>query len=92
MTAARESEVFAGLQSVSSTRLDAVMDGFTDEQWNDLGQAFLDQIAMDVLGYLDVLDFDFNTDTDDALVILWLLYRRYNQRLPKHRQTTGGIR
>ena len=92
MTAVMEPAVFTGLRSVDSDHLDEVMASFTAEQWNELEQGFLDQIAMDVLGRLDGLDFDFNGDTDDALVILWRLYRGSDQRLLSSKQTTGGIR
>lgn len=87
-----DQDIFAGLRSVPSARLDEVMDGFTDEQWTGLAQGFLDQVWRDAMGYLDVLEFDFDPDTDDPLVILWRLWRRYDQTLPKRRQTTGGIR
>lgn len=85
-------EVFAGLRNVTTGQLNEVMSGFTADDWDHLAQGFLDQIAFDVLGYLDTLGFDFNPDTDDALTVFWHLYRRYDQTLPMHQQTTGGTR
>lgn len=84
--------IFQGLRSVTSDQLDEVMAGFTAAQWTHLEQGFLDQVATDALEHLDVLGFDLNGDTDDALVILWRLYRQSDQRRPQRWQTTGGIR
>ena len=92
MTAVTESAVFTALHSVTSAQLDEVTAGFTAEQWHHLETAFLDQVAMDVLGYLDTLGFDFNGDTDDAVVIFWRLYRLADQMRQTSFQTTGGIR
>lgn len=68
---------FTKLQGVSLARLDEAIDGFTDQDWDDLERGYLDPIALDVADHLTPLGVDAEADSID---LLCRLYKRSHAR------------